>query len=254
MLHVHLLPPGLPQLQIPAVHQQDEADVFRVIALPSAEVWHGSVSGSRSAPPIGVCSSIMSEKSQKFTHPDLLTTIVLASVSALNLPGPAFSCPVYVSYHKNCQMPRSAPRLRPKGLYISNPTPFSTLLQFLNLSCPLHGSSKLPFNLFFFLDALINFLQQLKCGLPQKAVLPAVFANAVFPLIPLVATGPQGLGSISLFFSASFRSIFLLPQTYSFDTHVIRIRPFIWMSIRYEEEIKGTDIRKGRNKIIFVHR
>lgn len=136
MLYVHLLPPGLPQLQIPAVHQQDEVDVFTVIALPSIEVWHGSVSGSRSAPPIGVCSSIMSEKSQKFTHRDLLT-IVLASVSALNLPGPAFSCPVYVSYHKNCQMPRSAPRLRLKGLYIPNPTPFSTFLQFLNLSCPL---------------------------------------------------------------------------------------------------------------------
>lgn len=152
-------------------------------------------------------------------------------------------------------MPRSAPRLRSKGLYIPNPTPFSTLLQFLNLSCPLklmvHQNC---LSTFFFLDALINFLQQLKCGLPQKAVLPAVFSNAVFPLIPLVATGPKGLGSISLFFSASFRSISLLPQTYSFDTHVIRIRPFIWMSIRYEKEIKGTDIRKGRNKIIFVHR
>lgn len=92
MLYVHLLHPCPPQLQIPAVHQQDEVDMFRVIALPSTEVWHESVSGSRSTPPIGVCSSIMSEKSQKFTHPDLLTTIVLASVSALNLPGAAFSC------------------------------------------------------------------------------------------------------------------------------------------------------------------
>jgi len=44
------------------------------------------------------------------------------------------------------------------------------------------------------------------------------------------------------------------PQTSSFDTHVIIIRPFIWISIRYEKEIKGTDTRKGRNKIIFVHR
>ena len=111
--------------------------MFRLIALPSTEVWHESVSGSRSTPPIGVCSSIMSEKSQKFTHPDLLTMIVLASVSALNLPGAAFSCPVFVSYHKNHQIPRSAPTLRSKGLYIPNPAPFSTLLQFLKLSCPL---------------------------------------------------------------------------------------------------------------------
>ena len=43
MLYVHLLPPGPPQLQIPAVHQQDEVDMFRVIALPSTEVWHESV-------------------------------------------------------------------------------------------------------------------------------------------------------------------------------------------------------------------
>ena len=229
--------------------------MFRVIALPSTEVWHESVSGSRSTPPIGVCSSIMSEKSQKFTHPDLLTTIVLASVSALNLPGAAFSCPVFVSYHKNRQIPRSAPTLRSKGLYIPNPAPFSTLLQFLKLSCPLkfmiHQNC---LSTFFSLDALITLLQQLKCGLPLKAVLPAVFSNAVSPLRPLVATGPKGLGSISLFSSASFRSIFLLPQTSSFDTHVIIIRPFIWISIRYEKEIKGTDTRKGRNKIIFVHR
>ena len=38
MLYLHLLSPGLPQLQIPAVHQQDKVDMFRVIALPSTEV------------------------------------------------------------------------------------------------------------------------------------------------------------------------------------------------------------------------
>ena len=121
----------------------------------------------------------------------------------------ALSSPVYVNCHKNHEIPRSTPTLRSKGLYISNPAPFSTFLQLLNLSCPLkfmvHQNC---LSTFFPPGCPHQLLATTEMWIaPESSFSCSLFKCCFSSLTPPAATGPKGLGSISLFFSASFRSL-----------------------------------------------